>query len=272
MNNPFSYHGKSVVVTGGHSGVGAALVELLDALGAARITVLDINQPTGSAHEFVRTDLNNRASVDAAIAAIGTDGPVDVLFNNAGVAGTAPAPVVFGVNYLGLRHLTERLVDDGLLRRGGAIVNTASIAGYAWPNRLDAHKALIALSAWDDTLAELTAREVQDAYVYSKELVQVYTMHYAKTAAANGLRINSICPSPIDTPLLPDFRKSMGDKVIDWNVAQGNGRLATGHDVALGLAFLGADASVYINGANINLDGGFQASLTVGNVDYTGLR
>ncbi|GAA4990942.1 coniferyl-alcohol dehydrogenase [Yinghuangia aomiensis] len=272
MSNPYSYHGKTVVVTGGHSGVGAALVELLDELGAAQITILDINQPTGTAHKFVRTDLNDRASVDAAVAAIGSDGPVDVLFNNAGVAGTLPAPVVFCVNYLGLRHLTERLVENGTLRRGGAIVNTASIAGYAWAHRLDEHQALISLSDWEDALAELTARGVQDAYVYAKELVQVYTMHYARTAAANGLRINSICPSPIDTPLLPDFRKTMSDKVIDWNIAQGNGRLATGRDVALGLAFLGADASCYINGANINLDGGFQASLTVGNVDYTGLR
>ncbi|NUS57296.1 MAG: SDR family oxidoreductase [Streptomycetaceae bacterium] len=270
MTSPFSYEGKRVVVTGGYSGVGAALVELLAELGAAHITVLDIKEPTGAAQKFVQTDLNDPASVDAAIAAITADGPVDVLFNNAGVAGTLPAPVVFGINYLGLRRLTEALVDIGTLRAGGAIVNTASIAGFGWAPHLEDIKALIAIEGWDEAQAELAGREV-DAYSYSKEIVQVYTMHYAKTAASKGLRVNSICPSPIDTPLLPDFRKTMSDKVIDWNVSQGNGRLATGRDVALGLAFLGAEASGFINGVNINLDGGFNASLTVGNVDFSGL-
>ncbi|WP_436776170.1 SDR family oxidoreductase [Yinghuangia sp. YIM S09857] len=270
MTSPFSYAGKRVVVTGGYSGVGAALVELLAELGAEHITVLDVKEPTGSAHKFVQTDLNDPASVDAAIAAITADGPLDVLFNNAGVAGTLPAPVVFGVNYLGLRRLTEALVDNGTVREGGAIVNTASIAGFGWGPHLEDIKALIAIDGWDEAQAELATREVE-AYSYSKEIVQVYTMHYAKTAAAKGLRVNSICPSPIDTPLLPDFRKTMSDKVIDWNVSQGNGRLATGLDVALGLAFLGADASGFINGVNLNLDGGFNASLTVGNVDFSGL-
>ncbi|MDI2125233.1 SDR family oxidoreductase [Yinghuangia seranimata] len=270
MTSPFSYEGKRVVVTGGFSGVGAALVELLTELGAEHITVLDIKEPTGSAQKFIQTDLNDAASIDAAIAEITADGPVHALFNNAGVAGTLPAPVVFGINYLGLRRLTEALVENGTLSSGAAIVNTASIAGFGWAPHLEDIKALIAIDGWDEAQAELASREV-DAYSYSKEIVQVYTMHYARTAAGKGLRVNSICPSPIDTPLLPDFRKTMSDKVIDWNVSQGNGRLATGRDVALGLAFLGADASAFINGVNINLDGGFNAGLTVGNLDFSGL-
>ncbi|MGW1995554.1 coniferyl-alcohol dehydrogenase [Embleya sp. NPDC001921] len=270
MTNPFGFEGKRVVVTGGFSGVGAALVEVLAEQGAEHITVLDLKEPTGSAHEFIRTDLSDAASVDAAVDAI--DGPVHALFNNAGVAGTLPAPTVFAINYLSLRRLTEALVAKGALPEGAAIVNTASIAGISWPAHLEAIKQLIAIEGWEAAQEWLASNELgSDAYSYSKELVQVYTMHYARTAAAKGLRINSVCPSPIDTPLLPDFRKTISDKVIDWNISQGNGRLATGRDVALALAFLGADASGFLNGVNINLDGGFNAGLTVGNLDFSGL-
>ncbi|MYW04067.1 coniferyl-alcohol dehydrogenase [Streptomyces sp. SID3343] len=270
MTNPFGYEGKRVVVTGGFSGVGAALVELLAEQGAEHITVLDLKEPTGSAQKFIRTDLSDPASVDAAVAAI--EGPVHALFNNAGVAGTLPGPTVFAVNYLSLRRLTEALVAAGTLPAGAAIVNTASIAGVSWPAHLEALKTVIALDGWDAAQEWLASNELgSDPYSYSKELVQVYTMHYARTAAAGNLRINSVCPSPIDTPLLPDFRKTISDKVIDWNISQGNGRLATGRDVALALAFLGSDASGFLNGVNINLDGGFNAGLTVGNLDFSGL-
>jgi NAD(P)-dependent dehydrogenase (short-subunit alcohol dehydrogenase family) len=133
MSNPFSYENKRVVVTGGATGVGAALLDVLAELGAAHVTVLDIKAPSGPHQTFLQTDLSDVKAVDAAIAAI--DGPVDVLFNNAGVADTLPSETVFKVNVLALRRLTE-----GLLARipeGGAIVNTASIAGNQWPTRLE---------------------------------------------------------------------------------------------------------------------------------------
>ena len=88
MSNPFSYENKRVVVTGAATGVGAGLLEVLAELGAAHVTVLDIKAPTGPHQTFLQTDLSDRAAVDAAIAAI--DGPVDALFNNAGVADTMP--------------------------------------------------------------------------------------------------------------------------------------------------------------------------------------
>ena len=80
-----------------------------------------------------------------------------------------------------------------------------------------------------------------------------------------------MCPSPIDTPLLDDFRKTMTDKVIDWNVQQGNGQLVTGRQVATVLAFLGSEASSYVNGVNLLVDAGFTAAMTTGQVDFAGL-
>ena len=106
MSNPFSYEGKRVVVTGAATGVGAALLDVLADLGAAHVTVLDVKAPTGPHQTFLPTDLSDPAAVDAAVAAI--DGPVDALFNNAGVADTLPRETVFKVNFLALRTLSAR--------------------------------------------------------------------------------------------------------------------------------------------------------------------
>ncbi|MEC7966022.1 MAG: SDR family NAD(P)-dependent oxidoreductase, partial [Actinomycetota bacterium] len=81
----FDYSNKKVVLTGGASGVGAAAVEMIANLGCNDLTVLDVNEPTGPATAYIPTDMSDPDSIDAAIAEIG-DG-VDVLFNNAGVAG-----------------------------------------------------------------------------------------------------------------------------------------------------------------------------------------
>jgi NAD(P)-dependent dehydrogenase (short-subunit alcohol dehydrogenase family) len=137
---PFRYDGKRVVVTGGASGVGGALVALLAELGAAEITVLDRKPPSGRV-AYRETDLGDPASIDAAVSAI--DGRVDALFNNAGVAATKPTPVVIAVNYLGLRRLSERLLPR--IPRGGAIVNTASMAGNQWLARVAAIDELLTI-------------------------------------------------------------------------------------------------------------------------------
>ena len=95
----FSYNGKKVVLTGGASGVGAAAVELLAEAGCTDLTVLDRNEPSGPATAYVAADLSDPDSIDEACEAIG--GGVDVLFNNAGVAGVHSSDFVLRVNYLG---------------------------------------------------------------------------------------------------------------------------------------------------------------------------
>jgi len=106
------YTGKQVLVTGGSSGVGASLVDLLAGLGAT-VTVLDRNDPPAelgsSITKFIKVDLADPASIDAAIAE--APATIDVLFNNAGVAATVPARVVIAVNCLAVRRLSEKLMD-----------------------------------------------------------------------------------------------------------------------------------------------------------------
>ena len=105
--------------------LGAALVELLRETGAEQIVVLDVKEPEASVDEFIETDMGNPMSIDAAVAQINADEapPVDILFNNAGVAATLPADTVMRVNTLGLKRLTERLLPT--MNSGGAIVNTS---------------------------------------------------------------------------------------------------------------------------------------------------
>jgi NAD(P)-dependent dehydrogenase (short-subunit alcohol dehydrogenase family) len=269
MSNPFSYENKRVVVTGGATGVGAGLLEVLAEQGAAHVTVLDLKEPTGPHTRFMQCDLSDQVAVVAAVAAI--DGPVDVLFNNAGVADTLPPATVISVNYLALRSLSEGLLPK--MPEGGAIVNTASTAGGQWPSRIDMINEVLDLGGnWESTLAWLDSHDIGTApYFFSKELVQVYTLRSSRPTLQRGVRTNSVCPSPIDTPLLKDFRETMSDKLIDWNIEQGNGRPVTPREVGLVLAFLGSDAAVYVNGVNLLVDAGFTAAMTTGQVDFAAI-
>ncbi|MEM7217413.1 MAG: coniferyl-alcohol dehydrogenase [Pseudomonadota bacterium] len=263
-----SYEGKQVVVTGAFSGIGAALVDLLKQAGAERIVALDIKEPQANIDAFIETDMGNPMSIDAAIAQLSADDQpgIDVLFNNAGVAATQPADTVMRVNMLGLKRLTGRLLSK--LNAGGAIVNTASIAGNGWPGHLAEINALLAIDSWDEGAAWVADHGdvVADGYGFSKECVQVYTMQMAKTATEHGLRINSVCPSPVDTPLLADFRETMTDEIIDWAIDSGAGRVATAEDQARALVFLGSSLASYVNGINLIVDGGFGAALQSGQV------
>lgn len=269
MPHPFDYSDKRIVVTGAFSGVGAALLEVLRELSVGEVIALDIKRPEGPIDSFIETNMGNAEAVTAAAAAI--EGPIDVLFNNAGIAATRPVADVMAVNWFGLRQLSESLLPQ--IKEGGAIVNTASIAGGQWPNHLPEVLECIAIEdrrealAWCDAHGEI----VGDGYAFSKECVQVYTMKSAKQTLASNVRTNSVCPAPIDTPLLPEFNQTMTEKTMSWTIDQCGGKIATPMDIAMTLAFLGSDASRYVNGVNLNVDSGFSAFMTTGQVDFSGL-
>jgi NAD(P)-dependent dehydrogenase (short-subunit alcohol dehydrogenase family) len=273
MADLFGYAGKRVVVTGGATGVGAALLDVLAEQGAPSVTVLDVMAPTGPHECFLATDLSDPSAIDAAIGAL--DGPIDVLFNNAGVNATAGIRTTIGVNFLAARRLAHGLLPK--MSSGAAIVNTASSAGNNWGAHRTELETLLNLEDWEQAVAWTeTHRDVYeqsrgDVYYFSKEALQLWTLRWSVAARSSGVRINSVCPAPIDTPLLADFRKSMTDKVIDWTIDQAGGRLMTAREVAAPLAFLGSSAASYINGVNLVLDGGFLAAMTTGQVDFSAL-
>ena len=269
QSHPFDYSSKRVVITGAFSGVGAALLDVLVELGGPEVIALDIKKPEGPISTFIETNMGSVSSVAASIDAI--DSPIDVLFNNAGIAATHPVEDVMAVNWLGLRQLSEGLLPQ--IEAGGAIANTASIAGGQWPGHLQEVLECISIESpeelfgWCGEHAEL----VGDGYAFSKECVQVYTMKSAKDTLAKRVRTNSVCPAPIDTPLLPDFNKTMTEKTIDWTIDQAGGTIATPRDIAMTLSFIGSDASRYVNGVNLDVDMGFNAFMTTGQLDFSGL-
>jgi NAD(P)-dependent dehydrogenase (short-subunit alcohol dehydrogenase family) len=275
MTSLFSYRDRRVVVTGGSSGVGAALLDVLHELDVAHVTVLDLNPPTGPHDTFVATDLAAEHAVRAAITTIGDTGnPVHTLFNNAGVADTQPSRTVLSVNYLALRTLAEGLLDR--MPEGSAIVNTASTAGHMWRKQakeinelldLDIAEGWRASQQWLDEHPSLVE---EGPYNFSKAVVELYTLRSSRSTMRRGVRTNSACPGPIDTPLLADFRATASDKVLDWNIREMAGRAVAPEEVASLLAFLGCPAASYVNGVNVEIDGGFFAALATGQVDYSG--
>ena len=264
----FDFSGKHVVVTGGATGVGAGLLEVLAELGAPKVTVLDLREPSGPHDIFIETNLSNRDAIDAAAAKI--EGPVAALFNNAGVADTSQREIVLAVNILAPIHLTEALLPK--IENGGAVVTTASIAGMGWSQRLPQHLELLAKDGWDARATWLEGRDLGTTpYAFTKETMQVWTMHEAAQLRSLGVRINSVCPSPIDTPLVKDFFETMGDAAMNFSI-EAAGRMVTGREVATLLAFLGSPAATFVSGQNIDIDNGMRASLVTGTLDSSAIR
>jgi NAD(P)-dependent dehydrogenase (short-subunit alcohol dehydrogenase family) len=263
------FSGKRVILTGGATGVGAALLDILAEAGGPDVTVLDLKEPTGPHKTFIRTDLSDRAAIDAAVAQI--NGPVDVLFNNAGVADTLPRRTVIHVNLLAPIRLATALLPQ--MSSGGAIVTTASIAGMSWSKRLASILELLSLEDWDAMDAWCEGRELGvETYAFTKEVMQVWTMRSAAPLMRRGIRINSVCPCPIDTPLLSDFRKTMGEAAIDFSIQHGGGRAVTAREVASVLALLASPAASVVSGQNVNVDFGLQASMITGALDTSAIR
>jgi NAD(P)-dependent dehydrogenase (short-subunit alcohol dehydrogenase family) len=177
------------------------------------------------------------------------------------------------VNYLALRSLSEALLER--MAAGAAIVNTASTAGNLWRKRAEPIDELLALGAdtWSTAqqwFAEHADSLGQGPYNFSKELVERYTMRSSRPSMRRGVRTNAVCPGPIDTPLLADFRATTSDQIVDWNIREMAGRAVAPEEVAATLAFLGSPAATYVNGVNLDIDGGFFAAMATGQIDMSG--
>jgi NAD(P)-dependent dehydrogenase (short-subunit alcohol dehydrogenase family) len=265
---PFRYDGKRVVVTGAASGMGAATVAMLADAGA-EIHALDIAPVDGPASQRYETDCGDAASIDSTLERVGA--PIHCLFNVAGVPQTHASDRVFSVNFLGLRQVTERVLD-GLMPEGGAIAHVASKAGSGWRNHLPAILDVLATpdlptgAAW--AAANLEAQG--DPYFFSKECVVVYTLRRAYELLDRGIRMNCLSPGPIDSPMMPRFREALGSARLDWTAAQ-VGRMGLPDEMAGPLVFLNSDEASYVNGLDLVADGGFTGAMDLGLLDLSTL-
>ena len=230
--------GKTIVVTGVSSGIGSDTAKLLRQRGA-RVIGLDRNDPTLTLDGFVKADLSEQAGVDAALRQL--PAALDGLANIAGVPGTASVDLVARVNYLGLRHLTLKLAER--MPAGGSVVNVASILGVEWPARLDLHKALAETPSFEAGLAWLARHPApQDScYQYFKEALIVWTLTQSQPLfLAKGVRMNSVAPGPVFTPILGDFVQMLGQERVQAD-AHRMKRPAFSDEVAPVIAFLLGD-------------------------------
>jgi NAD(P)-dependent dehydrogenase (short-subunit alcohol dehydrogenase family) len=253
------FTGRRYVVTGAASGIGHAVAEQLIAAGA-EVFSLDRNSPTANVARHIHVDLSNPRSIDAAVEQL--DGHFDGVVNVAGVPGTAPADVVLAVNTLAVRQLSESMLSK--LKPGGTVTIVSSTAGFGWPARLSVIRELLATESFEEGAAWFKAHPQQgNAYNFSKEATTVYAMSTALNAAQNGFRINAVLPGPVETPILADFEATMGKDTLDGLKAL-LGRHATPNDIAGAIVFLASDASRWINGHALVVDGGATGAVLTG--------
>ncbi len=249
---------KVALITGAGSGIGreaallfaregASVVVAEVADDAGRQTASDIEKAGGRAH-FVHADVSRGDDVRAMIEeAEKKYGRLNVLFNNAGVFPDADGSVldtdedtwdfVLRVNlkgvFLGCKHGIPALLRAG----GGSIVNTASF------------------------VALMGAATPQIAYTASKGGVLALTREVAIEFARKNIRVNALCPGPVDTPLLQELFRDPARRSRRL-VHIPMGRLARATEVAQAALFLASDESSYVNGAAFTVDGGITSAYT----------
>ncbi|MFB0875309.1 MULTISPECIES: coniferyl-alcohol dehydrogenase [unclassified Sphingobium] len=246
--------GKTIVVTGSASGIGAATVECLQALGC-HVVGMDIREDDRS-DRFVQVDLGSRKSIDEAVARLPEK--LDGLANVAGLAPTVPAADVIRVNLVGTLHLTNGVLPR--LTDGSGIVMLSSIAAYHWRQSVDQIREALDLTFGkvDDFVAKYDIdAQPGRSYFVTKEALLAWCITHRRTWIDRRIRANSIAPAAVSTPLLDAFSSIMGDRAQDdARVVERSGAPA---DIAPVVAFLLSADSAWIRGANIPVDGGVAA-------------
>ena len=265
MKDILGYQNKRVVVSGCFSGMGEATARTLLDLGA-EVHGLDYQDSTLPLASFTRIDLRDPATIEAAAAKIG--GKVDALFNCAGLPQTFPPLDVMKVNFLGTRHLTEKLLP--YMSAGSAIASISSTGGLGWSRRIPTTMQLLQTQGFEAGLkwCEENLDTVAEGYSFSKEAVIVWTQLVSNSLIKQGIRINCTLPAPTQTPMMAEFLSATPREVIEA-ASQPIGRFSTPEEQAEPLVLLNSDAAGFVNGVVLPVDGGFMGGLATGQVDIS---
>jgi NAD(P)-dependent dehydrogenase (short-subunit alcohol dehydrogenase family) len=237
--------GKIAVVTGAAGGIGAATVEVFQREGA---TVVGVDLLEGAPGDLaLSVDVTEEFAVQQMYAQVAEQyGRIDILFNNAGISPDDDTSVlettleawqrVQDVNlksvFLCCKHGIPHLLESG----GGSVVNTASF------------------------VAVMGAATSQISYTASKGGVLALTRELGVEFARSGIRVNALCPGPVDTPLLQDLYahdpKQKARRLVHVPV----GRFGRAEEMANAVVFLASDESSYITATEFMVDGGLSAA------------
>ena len=248
------FEGKVALVTGAGGGIGLATARRFAAEGA-QVVCADLDEATGRAAAeevggtFVPVDVASEPAVESMFAAaVDAYGGLDVSFHNAGISPPEDASIletdldtwrrVQDVNltsvYLCCRHAIPHLRARG----GGAIVNTASFVGV------------------------MGAATSQISYTASKGGVIALSRELGVEFAREGIRVNALCPGPVDTPLLRELFATDPERAARRLVHIPMGRFALASEVAAAAAFLASDDASFITASTFLVDGGISGAYT----------
>jgi NAD(P)-dependent dehydrogenase (short-subunit alcohol dehydrogenase family) len=238
--------GKVCVITGAASGIGAETSKLFRAEGATVVGV-DLRDDFAGVDLALACDVADEDAVrDMYARAREAYGKIDVLFNNAGISPNDDASVldtsleawqrVQDVNlksvFLCCKHGIPHLLDGG----GGSVINTASF------------------------VAVLGAATSQISYTASKGAVLSLSRELGVEFARRGVRVNALCPGPVDTPLLRELYASDPAKAARRLIHVPMGRFAQASEIASAVLFLASDESAYVTASTFMVDGGISGA------------
>jgi NAD(P)-dependent dehydrogenase (short-subunit alcohol dehydrogenase family) len=244
---------KVVVITGSASGIGREAALLFSDEGA-KLCIADVVEEQGeqTAAEcrdafFQKVDVSNAESVQAMYRATAERyGGIDVLYNNAGIMPAEDASIldtdpgawqgVQDVNTKGVYLCCKYGIPHLLDRGGGSVINVASF------------------------VALMGAATSQISYTASKGAVLAMSRELSVEFARRGVRVNALCPGPVETPLLMRLFEETPGALERRLVHLPMGRLAQAREIAYGALFLASDESSYVNGATFLVDGGLTAA------------
>jgi NAD(P)-dependent dehydrogenase (short-subunit alcohol dehydrogenase family) len=254
------YEGKRVVVMGCYSGTGEACARKLVELGA-EVHGADIKPSPVNLASFTEVNLLDPQSIKVGVTSIG--GEIDALFNVSGLPQTFPGEDVVTVNFVGMRHWTEQWLPK--IRPGGAIVTVSSLAGMAYLTRQELLKEFMDIRDFEEARQWYIDNKERagDPYTLSKEAINTWTQQLAVEMADRNIRINCTMPSPIDTPMLDDFKQVAGEAVLSA-FAKAKGRFSSPEEQALPLILLNSDAAAFVSGTCLAVDAGLSGGLATG--------